>query len=174
VHSIKADGRFHAGQCGRLLNIDLFRNHMLGFLRAVHRRYASYVRIAMPPRLTIGLLILCSLCTAFPSAPPYERVWAHAVELAEAESQVWSPAPQRVYDLLAELQRRDGKPLPGYVGGQDFKNRERRLPRGRYREYDVNRKIPGRSRGAERLVIEQNTGKAYYTSDHYRSFVPLN
>jgi guanyl-specific ribonuclease Sa len=174
VHSIKARGRFHAGQYGRLLNIDLFRNHMLGFLRAVHRRYAFHVRIAMPRRLTIGLLVLCFLCTAFPSGPPYERVWAHAVELAEAESQVWSPAPQKVYDLLAELQRRDGKPLPGYVGGLDFKNRERRLPHGRYREYDVNRKIPGRSRGAERLVIEQNTGKAYYTSDHYRSFVPLN
>ena len=45
---------------------------------------------------------------------------------------------------------------------------------GRYREYDVNPKIRGRSRDAERIVIEQHTGKAYYTGDHYRTFVPLN
>ncbi|MBX3303452.1 MAG: hypothetical protein KF693_14655 [Nitrospira sp.] len=32
----------------------------------------------------------------------------------------------------------------------------------------------GRSRDAERLVIEQRTGKAYYTGDHYRTFILLN
>ena len=63
---------------------------------------------------------------------------------------------------------------PGYIGGRDFQNRERRLPRGRYREYDVNPKIRGRARDAERLVIEQRTGKAYYSGDHYRTFIPLN
>ena len=83
-------------------------------------------------------------------------------------------APDKAYRLLERLQERKGLPLPGYVGGRDFQNRERRLPRGRYREYDVNRKIPGRSRDAERIVIEQKTGKAYYTGDHYRTFVPLN
>jgi ribonuclease T1 len=35
-------------------------------------------------------------------------------------------------------------------------------------------RTPGRSRDAERLVIEQDTGKAYYTNDHYRTFLPLN
>ncbi len=83
-------------------------------------------------------------------------------------------APQKVYDLLQRLEERGGSPLPGYVGGREFQNRERRLPRGRYREYDVNPKIRGRSRDAERIVIEQHTGKAYYTGDHYRTFVPLN
>ena len=83
-------------------------------------------------------------------------------------------APENAYDLLEVLQRRKGEPLPGYVGGMVFHNRERRLPRGRYKEYDVNRRVPGRSRGAERLVIEQDTGKAYYTGDHYRTFLPLN
>jgi ribonuclease T1 len=82
--------------------------------------------------------------------------------------------PQKARDLLALLQERGGKPLPGYVGGRDFQNRERRLPRGRYREYDVNPKIRGRSRDAERIVIERRTGKAYYTGDHYRTFLPLN
>jgi ribonuclease T1 len=38
----------------------------------------------------------------------------------------------------------------------------------------VNPKVRGRSRDAERIVIEQDTGKAYYTSNHYRTFIPLN
>jgi len=83
-------------------------------------------------------------------------------------------APQKAYDLLKRLEERQGIPLPGYVGGRDFQNRERRLPRGYYREYDVNPKIRGRGRDAERIVIEQRSGKAYYTGDHYRTFVPLN
>jgi len=82
--------------------------------------------------------------------------------------------PQKAYDLLKQLQEHGGIPLPGYIGGHDFQNRERRLPRGYYREYDVNPKRRGRGRDAERLVIEQQTGKAYYTGDHYRTFVPLN
>ena len=48
------------------------------------------------------------------------------------------------------------------------------FPHGHYREYDVNPKIRGHSRDAERIVIEQDTGKAYYTADHYRTFTPLN
>jgi ribonuclease T1 len=70
-------------------------------------------------------------------------------------------APDKAYALLEALQWRNGETLPGYIGGKVFQNRERRLPRGRYKEYDVNRRIPGRSRDAERLVIEQDTGKAY-------------
>lgn len=81
---------------------------------------------------------------------------------------------QKARDLLAQLQARYGEPLLGYVGGRGFQNRARRLPSGHYREYDVNPKIRGRPRGAERIVIEQDTGRAYYTSNHYRTFMPLN
>jgi len=83
-------------------------------------------------------------------------------------------APQRAHELLVRLQVRHGKPLPGYVGGREFQNRERRLPPGHYREYDVHPKIRGRSRDAERIIIEQDTGRAYYTGDHYRTFLPMN
>jgi ribonuclease T1 len=38
----------------------------------------------------------------------------------------------------------------------------------------VHPRITGRDRGPERLVIEQATGRAYYTGDHYRTFVALN
>ena len=81
---------------------------------------------------------------------------------------------QKAKDLLEAIQLLEGKALPGYIGGGAFQNRERRLPRGHYREYDVNPKISGRSRDAERIVIEQDTGRAYYTGNHYRTFMPLN
>jgi len=76
--------------------------------------------------------------------------------------------------ILKAIQIRRGDPLPNYVGGRTFQDRERRLPHGRYREYDVHPKTAGRNRGPERIVIEQQTGKAYYTGDHYVTFIPLN
>ena len=81
---------------------------------------------------------------------------------------------QKAKDLLEAIQQHEGKALPGYIGGGAFQNRERRLPPGHYSEYDVNPKIRGRSRDAERIVIEQGTGRAYYTGNHYRTFMPLN
>lgn len=82
--------------------------------------------------------------------------------------------PPYVLEVLAAIQQRNGEPLPGYVGGRFFQNRERRLPRGHYREYDVHPKVRGINRGPERIVIEQDSGRAYYSPDHYRSFTPLN
>ena len=110
---------------------------------------------------------------AVPSLLGSQEIASHAVDLPRTGTET-SAAPDRVYELLEALQRRHGEPLSGYVGGKVFQNRERRLPRGRYKEYDVNPRVPGRSRDAERLVIEQDTGKAYYSNDHYRTFVPLN
>ena len=81
---------------------------------------------------------------------------------------------RKAKDLLKAIRQHGGNALPGYIGGREFQNRERRLPRGHYREYDVNPKVRGRSRDAERIVIEQDTGKAYYTGNHYRTFIPLN
>jgi ribonuclease T1 len=83
-------------------------------------------------------------------------------------------AIERARDVLAAVEARGGEPLSGYVGGRTFHNRERRLPAGRYREYDVHPRVPGQSRGPERLLVDQTTGRAYYTGDHYRTFVPLN
>jgi guanyl-specific ribonuclease Sa len=97
-----------------------------------------------------------------------------AVETRTRTSRQTEEPPQKARDLLLAIQDRQGKPLPGYVGGRTFHNRERHLPQGHYREYDVNPKLPGRPRDAERIVIEQKTGKAYYTGDHYRTFIPLN
>jgi ribonuclease T1 len=87
--------------------------------------------------------------------------------------EVESPALGRAREVLAAIEAREGAALPGYVGGREFHNRERRLPPGRYREYDVHPRVPGQDRGPERLVVDRTAGRAYYTGDHYRTFVPL-
>ncbi len=82
---------------------------------------------------------------------------------------------KKVYDVLRYI-KANGRAPEGYVGGREFQNRERRLPRSdaqgkpiKYQEWDVNPKIRGVNRGAERLVTGSD-GKAYYTNDHYRTF----
>jgi guanyl-specific ribonuclease Sa len=68
--------------------------------------------------------------------------------------------------------RKHKKAPENYVGGRNFQNRERQLPRGeKYQEWDVHPKIQGKNRGAERLVTSDS--KAYFTSDHYRSFTEI-
>jgi ribonuclease T1 len=79
--------------------------------------------------------------------------------------------PEKAYAVLERILERNGEPPPGHVGGRVFHNRERRLPRGRYREYDVNPRVRGKDRGPERIVIDRDTGQAWYTADHYRTFV---
>ena len=91
-----------------------------------------------------------------------------------APRDVLDVVPSAARETLKAIEERHGEPLPGYVGGRTFQNRERVLPRGRYREYDVHPKVAGKNRGAERIVIDQRSGKAYYTADHYRSFIPMN
>ena len=65
---------------------------------------------------------------------------------------------------------------PGTKGGGVWQNREGRLaskdPQGRpiaYREWDVNDKIQGRNRDAERIITGSDHS-AWYTGDHYRTF----
>ena len=82
--------------------------------------------------------------------------------------------PQKAKEVLVEIQKRKGEPPPGHVGRRRFQNRERKLPPGVYLEYDVNPRVRGRNRGAERIVIEQETGRAYYTDDHYDTFIRMN
>jgi len=140
--------------------------------------------VCMQSRWVCRLVPLILLLACLSPRPWIAEVSGHGAELAAGQGATEAPtsglkstadrtAPTKAYDLLSQLRKRDGAPLPGYVGGREFQNRERRLPRGRYREYDVNPKLPGKSRDAERLVIEQRTGKAYYTGDHYRTFIPL-
>ncbi len=80
-----------------------------------------------------------------------------------------SEIPEKVYVVLEHI-RKHKKAPDGYIGGRKFYNREKVLPlQEEYQEWDVNPKQQGKSRGAERLVTSQT--KAYYTKDHYKSFI---
>jgi guanyl-specific ribonuclease Sa len=86
--------------------------------------------------------------------------------------------PEKVALVLKHVDD-NGRAPQGYVGGRTFANREKRLPRSdkagrpiRYREWDVNPKVRGRNRGAERLVTGSDRS-AYYTADHYRTFIKI-
>lgn len=97
-------------------------------------------------------------------------------ESTDYQSNKQSRIPQKVYEVLKYIQENGSAP-EGYVGGRKFGNYEKQLPQkdenGRrinYQEWDVNPKQQGRNRGAERLVTGSNT-KAYYTKNHYKSFI---
>ncbi len=86
--------------------------------------------------------------------------------------------PPKVYKVL-EYVKKNGKAMNGYVGGRIFQNRERHLAlkdaAGKkiiYQEWDVNPKVNGKNRGTERLITGSD-GRAFYTNDHYQSFVEV-
>lgn len=88
---------------------------------------------------------------------------------AATQTEMAADVPQKVIDVLNYV-KAHGEAPEGYVGGRVFQNREHRLPETTtYNEWDVNPKVNGQNRGAERLI----TGKdhsAYFTNDHYRTF----
>lgn len=143
-------------------------------IRLLNTRAVSGAKTWLWPVLMVIAVGLAGVggpdCTAASASVADVPVLAKKAGAADPSQEV----PDKVYELLGEIQRLQGSPPPGYVGGRPFQNRERRLPRGQYREYDVNPKVPGQDRGPERLVIDQRTGKAYYTKDHYRTFINVN
>ncbi|MEU4804598.1 ribonuclease domain-containing protein [Actinosynnema sp. NPDC023587] len=72
--------------------------------------------------------------------------------------------------------RRVTNVLPGeecFTGGGTYGNRDGQLPaedRGSYREFDVYPRPCGKGRDAHRIVVDHETGAAWYTDDHYRNF----
>ena len=86
--------------------------------------------------------------------------------------------PAKVATVLRHIDTSRKAP-PGHEGGRTFHNEEKRLPQKdkkgnaiSYQEWDVNPKVQGVNRGAERLVTGSD-GSAYYTNDHYRTFTKL-
>ncbi|MCM8650766.1 hypothetical protein MZO44_11720 [Lactiplantibacillus sp. E932] len=65
----------------------------------------------------------------------------------------------------------------GTKAGRKFLNDRNELPsvdaKGellKYREFDINNKIPNKPRDAERFLMD-NKGHIYYTNNHYASFL---
>jgi ribonuclease T1 len=86
--------------------------------------------------------------------------------------------PDKVIKVL-DYVRKNGRAPDNYVGGRVFGNFENHLPRNdlsgekiRYQEWDVNPKVRGKNRGAERLVTGSDN-RAYYTADHYNTFTEI-
>ncbi|AFK03462.1 guanine-specific ribonuclease N1 and T1 [Emticicia oligotrophica DSM 17448] len=100
------------------------------------------------------------------------------VQKPNYQAQKQSKIPKKVYEVLNYV-KENGVAPDGYVGGRKFGNYEKILPQkddsGRrinYQEWDVNPKKQGKNRGAERLVTGSD-GRAYYTNNHYKSFVEI-
>ncbi|RYF72901.1 MAG: ribonuclease [Cytophagaceae bacterium] len=86
--------------------------------------------------------------------------------------------PQKVYDVLTYV-RANKRAIDGYVGGRRFGNYENHLPRSdtdgkpiQYQEWDVNPRVQGKNRGTERLITGSD-GRAWFTNDHYNTFVKV-
>jgi RHS repeat-associated protein len=90
--------------------------------------------------------------------------------------------PRRAVDTLGHV-RRTGQAPQGQVGGRLFRNDGRGggriLPQQTregapisYHEFDIHPHTPGVNRGAERIVVGSD-GRAWYTSDHYMSFLQM-
>jgi metalloendopeptidase OMA1, mitochondrial len=90
--------------------------------------------------------------------------------------------PRKVLQVLDYVLEHNQAP-EGYEGGREFRNLgtggDQSLPNFdnkantiRYREWDVNPHVAGKNRGAERLVTGSD-GRAYYTADHYRTFLRI-
>ena len=89
-----------------------------------------------------------------------------------------SVIPQKVYTVLKYILA-NHQPMPGYVGGRVFTNREKIVPTtdstGKtidYQEWDVNPKVEGQNRGTERILTGSD-GRAWYTNDHYQTFTQI-
>ncbi|MFG1782024.1 ribonuclease domain-containing protein [Rhodococcus oryzae] len=109
-----------------------------------------------------------------------------ALLLTTGQDKSGSSAPEGVpAAAVATLQKidegtwPDSAGAPGTKGGDRFGNRERQLPTtdasGRavgYREWDVNPKQRGKPRDAQRIVTGSD-GSAWYTGDHYTTFVRM-
>ncbi len=125
----------------------------------------------------VAIALIAGACApapiAVPSATPPSATPSASLELGGAE--------QKVLAVL-EVIDRTGEAPAGYRGGAQFMNDGRGggqvLPRtdagGKpvtYREWDVN-PYTGANRGTERLVTGSD-GSAWYTNDHYDSFVRI-
>lgn len=86
--------------------------------------------------------------------------------------------PHYASSTLHYIKAFDKAPI-NQIGGRKFQNREKKLPKLsnsgtpiHYREWDVHPYKKGKSRGPERLITGSDQS-AYFTNDHYQSFIKI-
>ena len=133
------------------------------------RRILAHLAAGLVCLMALLPLTACGPGPGAPAPPPAQ---------AQVQAVPQDPIPAHARETLAYI-RQHGYAPPGYVGGRVFGNYEGLLPRYdthrkriEYREWDVRPKAEGRNRGAERLVTGSD-GRAWYSADHYRSFLEV-
>ena len=123
--------------------------------------------------LLVGTLLLAS-CSFFESKEIL--IEKQTSETPIQKEEIADGVPQKAMDIAFYV-RENNRTLKGYVGGRIFENRERLLPiKNKYnqqiicKEYDINPKVKGQNRGAERIVLGDDDSR-YYTNNHYQSFI---
>ena len=103
----------------------------------------------------------------------------------DAANESYKSLPDNVKDAYVKYNK-DGwnGRVPGQTEGTRaggiYKNRDGKIPNTdqsgnpiTYREYDVNNKVAGQNRDAERFV-RGSDGSVYYTNDYYGTFTKVN
>jgi guanyl-specific ribonuclease Sa len=124
-----------------------------------------------------GVLALRS--ASFPISSPDSGTSSQGV--SDAPSGQRGGVPATAWQTLESIDAGRWPPVdaPGTKGGELWGNRTGSLPAVTaagasisYREWDVNRRKPGRGRDAQRIVTGSD-GSAWYTGDHYRTFTRM-
>lgn len=129
--------------------------------------------------LILGLLIGKQIFEATPSSINTKASVAPSKSIPEENAKTGNvQIPPKVYEVLKYI-KANHHPMPGYVGGTVFSNREKILPQDdslgnpiTYQEWDVNPKIQGQNRGTERIVTGSDQ-RSWYTNDHYQTFTEI-
>ncbi|MFJ8208240.1 ribonuclease domain-containing protein [Streptomyces sp. NPDC096033] len=102
----------------------------------------------------------------------------HARPQAQPATSLRAAVPDRAWETLKLIDAGEWPPDDGSgtLGGATWPNRDAALPSTDsagapidYRQWDVNRKQPGKARDAERIVTGSN-GTAWYSADNGRTF----
>jgi guanyl-specific ribonuclease Sa len=119
-----------------------------------------------------------------PGLPPDDKNNNKSNSTERIKEKKLDELPNNVRDTFSQYEKNgwngnfNGQ-TPGTNAGRIFKNSDNKLPKVdsngnpiTYREFDVNNKIQGQARDAERFVQGSN-GSVYYTNNHYQTFIKV-
>lgn len=93
----------------------------------------------------------------------YGKLPSNYITKHKAMNQGWIPEEGNLWEITEQMS----------IGGDIFRNRERKLPHAETRTwYECDIDYEGGKRGAKRIVYSSD-GLIYYTADHYKTFIQL-